>query len=523
MIFVTLGGLALFLLGIERIASALQSVAGPSSRRWMASATRSPFRALFTGTVVSAVTQSGTATAVTALGLVAGGLVAVREGIALSLGAKIGATLAIQLAAFDVAAYALPLVGIGFALTLWRRSRGLGGLLLGGGMLFLGLDLTVGSVGGLTGTPLFDLMVEAAERQPFAVALLGLLLGGVLASANAAAAVALGLYVAGAVTLPTALALVVGGNVGSTLLPLLSSRRLDAAAQRVAAMHLAIKAVGAAAVVLALGPAAQGVAALGGDGARQIANAHTLFNVVVGLVGTLFAGPVAAAAARWMAGSDEELGPKYLRETALADPALGRALTLRETIRISDHVAVMSELAVDFVRSGDWDAERIDAREAKVDRLTHHVVDYLARLRATHGDDDVSERLLLMVTELEHMGDQVRRLQRREVKLQEEGVEYSKQGRAELGDTAERVYVRLRSAFTALATGDLPMAQRVIDGRPDLEAQVARMRVAHLARLEARLPEARASSSHHLEVLTLLRQVDASVTRVAGWVLAGVR
>ncbi len=523
MIFTTLGGLALFLLGIERIANALQSVAGPAARRWMASATRSPFRALFTGAAVSAATQSGTATAVTALGLVAGGLVAVREGIALSLGAKIGATLAIQLAAFDVAAYALPLVGVGFLLTLWGRTRGLGGLVLGGGMLFLGLDLTVGSVGNLAGSPLFDLVVTGAERQPFAVALLGVVLGGALASANAAAAVALGLFVAGAVSLPTALALVAGGNVGSTLLPLLSARRLDAAAQRVATMHLAIKAVGAGVLVLTIGPAAQAVAAIGGDGARQIANAHTLFNVVVGLVGTLLAGPIAALAARWMASGDEELGPKYLRDAALDDPDLAKALALRETVRISDHVAVMAELAVGFVRTGDWDPEHIAAREAKVDRLTHHVVDYLARLRAAHGDDPVSERLLLMATELEHVGDQIRRLNRREEKLRAEGVEYSREGRAELGSTAEHVHGRMRSAFTALATGDVAMAQRVIDGRPALEAEVARMRVAHLARLEARLPEARASSSHHLEVLTLLRQVDASVTRVAGWVVDGVR
>ena len=122
MILVTLGGLALFLLGIERIANALQASAGSSARRWMAAATRSPFRALAAGTAVSAATQSGTATAVTALGLVAGGLVGVREGIALSLGAKIGATLAIQLAAFKIAAFALPMIGVGFLLGSWHRG-----------------------------------------------------------------------------------------------------------------------------------------------------------------------------------------------------------------------------------------------------------------------------------------------------------------------------------------------------------------------------------------------------------------
>jgi phosphate:Na+ symporter len=523
-VLVTLGGLALFLLGIHRIATALQSVAGPSTRRWMARATRSPWRALGSGTAVSAATQSGTATAVTALGLVSTGLVAVPEGIALSLGAKVGATLAIQLAAFRIAEFALPMIGVGYLLTLWRSGRQAGGFLLGAGMLFLGLDLTVTSVGALEGSELFALIIDGAERQPLLVAALGVLVGAALSSANAAAAVALGLFAAGAVSLPTALALMVGGNVGSTVLPILAARSLDVAARRVAYTHLVVKALGALAVIGASGPIGEGVAALGGDGARQIANAHTLFNLAVALPATLLAGPLARLAARAVPAREELIGPKYLRPAALSEPALAAALALRETVRISDQVAVMMELAVGFVRRGQWDGEPIAAREVKVDTLTQTVVDYLARLRRQSDQDvdAISERLLLAATELEHMGDQVRRLYRREERLRDAGVEFSREGRAELADTGERVLRRMRAAFTALATGDVALARTVIEGRPALEQHVAAMRVAHLARLEAQLPESRASSSNHLEVLTLFRQLDASVTRVAGWALQGV-
>ena len=518
----TLGGLALFLLGIERISGSLQALAGPRMRRAMAGATRSPWRALATGTAVSAATQSGTATAVTALGLVASGLVALREGIALSLGAKVGATLAIQLAAFKVTEAALPLIAVGFALALWRRSRHLGGLLLGVGMLFLGLDLTVGSVAGLQSSELFALVVDAAEQQPLAVALLGALLGALLSSTNGVAAVALGLFAGGAVSLPTALALVLGGNVGGTLLPLLAARSLDVAARRVALAHLMAKALGAIALVLLLTPLVTAIAALGGDEARQIANAHTLFNAFVAVLVTLLVTPLAGLVSRLLPEREEATGPKYLRNSALDDPALASALALRETVRISDQVAVMLEQAVGFVRSGQWDDEAIASREAKVDRLTRSVVEYLATLRRRHGDDPVTERLLLLATELEHLGDQVRRLQRRESRLRDSGIEFSRDGRAELADTGQEALTRLRSAFTALATGDVALAKQVIAGRPGFERLVADMRLTHLARLEARLPEARASSSHHLEVLTLFRQMDASTTRVAGWVKDGV-
>lgn len=518
----TLGGLALFLLGIDRIAKSLQALSGPRMRRALASATKGPFRALATGTAVSAATQSGTATAVTTLGLVATGLIAVREGIAMSLGSKVGATLAIQLAAFDVAGAAIPLIGVGFVLLSWKRSRDVGGLLVGAGLLFFGLDVTVQSVADLRSSELFALLVEAAERQPLAVAAVGALLGAVLSSTNGVTAVALGLYAAGAVGLPTAIALVVGGNAGGTVLPLLAARNLDVAAQRVALVHIVFKAFGAVAVVAAAGPVAAAIAALGGDGARQIANAHTLFNVAVAVPGTILAGLGATLAARALPQRDEPTGPKYLRTDALERPALALALVQREAVRISDQVVVMSDLAVDGLRTGQWSQEPIGAREAKVDALTVAVVDYLATLRRTHGEDATSERLLLVATELEHMGDQIRRMLRREERLRDAGLEFSREGREELTETGDRVRRRMRTAFTALATGDPEMADEVVDGRPELERWVARMRVAHLSRLEAQLPESRGSSSHHLEMLTLLRQLDASVTRIAAWARGGL-
>ena len=234
-------------------------------------------------------------------------------------------------------------------------------------------------------------MIDAAERQPFVVVLVGLALGGLLGSANAAAAVALGLFAADAVTFPTALALVAGGNVGSTLLPLLTARSLDASAQQVATMHLLIKGVGAVALAFVVEPVAQGLAFLGGDGARQIANAHTGFNLIVGVAGDALRRDRPRASRRaWCRVADDELGPKYLRDDALDDPQLATALALRETVRVSDQVAVMTELAAKSLRSGVWDPEPIAAREAKVDHLTQRTVDYLARLRAQHGDDDAS-------------------------------------------------------------------------------------------------------------------------------------
>lgn len=512
-----LGGLALFLLGIERISGALTAATGTHLRRVMASATSHPLKALGVGTLVSAATQSGTATAVTTLGLVASGLVAVREGIALSLGAKVGATLAVQVAAFDVGSAAIPLIGIGFLLRAWKRMRIGSDLLLGAGLLFFGLGVAVQAMDGAASSDLLRLALDAAERQPFAVLLVGTVVGAALSSANGAAAIALGLHLSGAASLETAVALVAGGNVGGTLLAVLAARDLDVAARRVAASHLALKAIFAAALVAAAAPAASFVASWGGDAGRQVANAHTAFNVVAALLGTLLAGPTAAAAARILPRMDDDAAPKYLREEALDDPLLALAAAERETVRISDHVASMTDRAVTALRTGSWDVGSIGFRESKVDRLTGAVVDFLAEARRRHGDEPRIARTLLMASELEHVGDQVRRLMRRDERMRQDGIEFSVEGRRELAEAGARVATRMRAAFDAIATHDPQVTLRVLEGRRLTESNDAHLRVTHLSRLENHLAASRASSSHHLEILTTLRQIDASITRIAGW------
>lgn len=516
MLLTAIGGLALFLLGIHKIAGALQEMLGPSARRLMSAATRSPFHALLTGTGVAAATQSGTATAMTALGLVGGGLIGVSAGIALLLGAKLGATLAIQLAAFSLGAYAWAMIGVGYFSSLWQRFKQPGTLLLGAGLLFLGLDVTVDSMTALAGGELFSMLIEAANNRPLAMLVIGAALGAILSSGNAVTALGLGLYLSDGVSLSTAIALVAGGNAGSSLMPLLVSRTFDASAQRAALMQMLVRAVGALAVGLFVEPITDLVAAIGGGAAREIANAHTFFNLAVALVGTVLASPLARLSGELVPKGEDDAAPKYLRKDAISNRKLAPALALRETIRISDQVAVMTELAVENLESGRWNTGPIEAREAKVDRLTHEVVDYLARMRRLRDDDRMSEYLLLVATELEHIGDQIRRLGKREQRLRKEGLEFSRAGRAELTKTGADVLERMRMAFTALATGNERMANRVLEGREELESLVARMRVAHLSRLEAQLPESRASSSHHLEVLTLLRDIDASVCRIAG-------
>ena len=518
-VLVTLGGLALFLLGIQRIVTAMHALAGARARMAMENATRSPWRALATGTAVAAASQSGTATSIAAVGLVTSGIMAVREGIALSLGAQVGATLAIQLAAFRISAYALPMLGIGFVLARWPRTRIAGDLLLGAGLLFFGLALVVDSMAGLRQSETVVMVMATVERSPLAVAAIGFVLGSFLTSSNAVTALALGLFASGILGLPAVVTLVAAGNAGGTVITIVAARDLDVDAMRVAVMHTLVKLTAAFGVALAAEPYAALVQAVGGDSARQVANAHTMFNVGVALPGTLLASFLAKVATRAMPTPEVESGPRYLDDDALGHAAWALALARRETVRVSDEVLAMSELAARHVRVGTWETIAIAAHEAKMDQLTRAVVRYLADLRRLHGADPTSELLLSIVTEVETVGRLIRRLETREGKLRDAGIEFSRAGRRELAEACAGLVDRMRNTFTALAVTDPRPAQQVVAGRPRYERLIGDLRLAHLARLEARLPATRLSNTHHLEVLSLLRQVDACLTRIAGYLL----
>ncbi|ADR36710.1 Na+/Picotransporter [Oceanithermus profundus DSM 14977] len=509
-----LGGLALFLIGLNQASRALEALGGSTLRAWLSRATRGVVRAFFAGTLVTAVVQSGTAMTVTVISLVEAGVLAAAEGLAMSMGAIAGGTVALQLAAFRVYDYALPIIAVGYFASLWKPLRHGGRAVAGIGLFFLGLDVMIKALTPETQGPLMQLALDAVAANPLWMAGLALVFTALVHSSNAAAAMAMAFYVAGRIPLEAGLAAVVGAAVGTTFTPLLAAMGAGAEARRVALGHLIWKAAFGLVALALLEPLSAAVAALGGGAARQVANAHTLFNLIAGLVALPFIPALVRLLERMLPERRGAVTPKYLSEEALSTPELALSLALREVVRISDHVQGMMATAVRALAQGEGDLASVQEREEKVDRLTQAVVMYLARLKSQGGGEAV-EKLLLLAGELEHLADQIRRLLKQQDKLRSQGLEFSPEGRAELSEAASRVYGRMQRAFTALATGNHVLAREVVSEHPETEAYLQKLRQAHLSRLEAGRPESRATSAAHLDMLMTLDVIDAEVTRVA--------
>lgn len=504
-----IAGLALFLFGVRLAGENLQALLGSSMRRALATATRSPVSAALVGTVVTALTQSATLITVLTLNFVDAGVLRLTQALAVALGAGVGGTFTVQLIALNVGKLTVPLLALGLLLS-WQRLLGgrLGRVALGLGLLFLGLETLLASLVPLRDNALFGQVLAVLAGHSLVAGALGVGLAVLMQSSNAAAMLALAFVLGDLLTAEQGVALVVGANVGTTLTAVgVSSGSGSVDGKRVALGHLGLKVLGALVVLALIGPFTRVIALLDDSPVHLIANAHTLFNVIV-LLAALSLGPlIARLLTRLIPTPPSEAGPRYLKADALRDPDLAYGLAFRETVRVAEEVQRMFALTVDTLAGRDRRVEVL-RQENVVDDLVHAVVLYLGQLG---GQVDRSRlaALLGVASELEALADLSKRLARQPLKLDRNGGRFSAEGAQALGLVAAELGERMQETFTALA---LRHAAREEGGA--FSGHVERQRFHHLERL-ALNPDSQRSSSVHLDVLTILEQMHAGLTRVS--------
>ncbi len=280
------GGMALLLYGIRLSGEALQRALGGRLRSLLTGLSRNRILAVVSGAAITAIIQSSAATTLMLIGFVAAGLMTFRQTLGVILGADIGTTFTVQLIAFRVTDAAPLLIGLGFTTTFVARRRVLkdvGQALLGLGLLFLGLKLILDNAGTLKASPLAVDLLDAVANNP----VVGVLAGAAFSALVTSSAATLGLTLAfahqGLLSLLGAVAVVLGANIGTCVTALTASIGASAEAKRVAVAHIAFKILGVVLVFPFIGPFTDVVARTAADPARQIANAHTLFNIGISL------------------------------------------------------------------------------------------------------------------------------------------------------------------------------------------------------------------------------------------------
>src|SRR5229473_5920998 len=381
------GGLALLLYGMQLIGEGLQRAAGGHLRHLLTSMTRTRLAAVLSGALATALIQSSSATTLMLIGFVSAGLVTFRQSLGVILGADIGTTFTVQLLAFKVQDLALLMVGLGFALTFFGRRglvKNLGQAVLGFGLVFLGMRVMSEAMAPVADSGLARQVLVALSGN----AGLGLLVGAVFSAGMTSSVATIGLVLSlvqqGLLPLDGAIPVVLGANIGTCATALAASLRSSADTRRVAVAHIAFKVLGVALVLPIVAPLTVLVAQTAGDVARQIANAHTFFNVAISALFLPFA-PWAARVIIAMV-PEEERGDnpyrtRYLDDRYLDQPALAIGQATREALRMGDVAQNMLRDAMLVLRTDNQELlEDVERRDDQLDYLDREIKLFIARL-----------------------------------------------------------------------------------------------------------------------------------------------
>lgn len=524
-LLILFGGMALLLYGMQLTGEGLQRAAGGRLRQLLTGLTANRLLALGTGAGVTALIQSSTATTVMLIGFVQAGLLSLHQAMGVILGADIGTTFTVQLIAFKIYDYAPLMVGVGFSLFFFARRRltkDLGQAVLGFGFIFLGLDLMMNAMAPLRGSDLTPRVLLAFAESP----LLGIVVAAAVSALVHSSAATIGLAIAlasqGLLPLEGAVPIVLGANIGTCATALAASLGSTTEAKRVAAAHIAFKILGAALVFPFIDPFTRLAATTAGDVARQIANAHTLFNVGISAFFLPFQRLAAAAITRLVPERPEaeaRFRTRYLDDRFLEQPGLAIGQATREALRMADIVQGMLRDAATVFRTDNPELqEEVERRDDQVDHLEREIKLYLTRLSQPAMSQDLSRKeigLLGFIGNLENIGDIIdKNLMELASKKIYQARRFSEAGEAELLEFHALVSKNLERAIAAFATGDRALAQEVLDQRQLVRQRERELRQSHLDRLRAGLAESLETSEIHLDVLTNLKRINSHITAI---------
>ena len=421
-------GLALFLFGLQLLTDGLKAIAGAKLPAVLARMTSNRFKGMVAGAVITALLNSSTITTVLLVGFVSAGLMTLGQTVPMIMGANIGSTFTAQIIAFNVSALTPFMLALGyFAYAFVRREivRELGGVILGLGLLFLGIQFMGEATHPLrTYQPFIDAM--QTMKNP----LLGILIGVVFTAIVQSSAATLGLIIAlaseGLMPLEAAIPLILGANVGTVGTALLASIGRPAEAARVGVVHLLFNVIGVLLFVFLIpqtaefarlispsAPELEGTARLAAETPRQVANIHTLFSVVSALVLIWFSGPLARLAELIVPERRQQVAaagdPQYLDDASLAAPSLGLQKARLETAHLGELVLQLARRGpVVAVEGKPPDLETLRNDGTEIGRLASAILQYLGKLsEAEHTAEDSAEiiKLIETVNDLESISD----------------------------------------------------------------------------------------------------------------------
>ena len=488
------GGLALFLAGLEVLSNGLKQAAGGMLQTVLEKLTVNRFLGAVTGALVTGILNSSSVTTVLVVGFVTAGVMTLAQSVGVIMGANIGSTVTAQLLAFNISAYSLIPVAVGFFMMFAgkaERTKQVGMILMGLGLVFYGMGLMSEGMNPLRSYEPFTNILQEMAR-PLLGILAGALFTGLVQSSAATVGIAIALASEGLLSLPAGIALALGANIGTCVTALLAAMGKPTEAVRAAVVHISFNVLGVLVwlpfipvlgeMARSLSPVAidlQGGAKLAAEVPRQIANANTLFNVFNTILFIGFTTWFARLAERLVperkAATGVVIKPQFLDEGALQAPSVALEYARREIQRVGMIVLDMMALLGSALQQRDrGKLAEASSLEDEVDVLSGDILQYLDKLRQnmlTSDESSTQQTLVGAITHIESLADVMEKdtLGTAANFIGGDFQPSSEETRLMLAGLWEEVHDAIERAVSAVGTNDLQAARDVALMQPKIE------------------------------------------------------
>jgi len=520
------GYIALLLWGMHMVHSGIVRAFGGHLRQALAIGLQSRWKAFLAGMGITALLQSSTATALMSTSFIAAGFMTLVPALAVTLGANVGTTLIVQALTFNVAALAPVFVLLGliaFNRGGKTRTRDLGRVAIGIGLILLALHLIIVTIEPVERASALRELFAVIAGDPVVDIAVAALLTWAAYSSIAVVLLVMALAVQHIVTPEAALALVLGANLGNVV-PQYLAAGSNPDARRLALGNLIVRGAGCLVAIPMLPWLTQAMAALEASPARQVADFHTLFNLVLALVFIGLLDPLARLCTRLIPPApvvDDPGKPRYIDAATLGSPSIALADAAREVLRMVDIVDSMLQKFLDALRTDDRKLlAQIGAMDDTLDRLHNAIKLHLTRIGRDDGLGEADARrcsdILAFTINLEHIGDILdKSLREMAAKKIKQRLTFSPEGLGEIAAMHQRLLDNLRLATSVFMMGDMQAARALLAEKESMRDLEQAATDNHLRRLREGRLQSIETSSLHIDIARDLKRIAAHIASVA--------
>ncbi len=544
-IFGFLGGLGMFLYGMDIMADGMQKTAGSKMSSFLRMLTNNRFLAIALGALITAIIQSSGATTVMVVGFVSAGVLNLTQAVGVIMGANIGTTITAWIVsmsqlgdAFEImkpSFYAPCIIGIGALLLVFsknQKKKTIGEILIGLGLLFTGLDFMSGAIKPYTDAPIFSKAFTLLGGNPILGMLAGLVVTAALQSSSASVGILQTLAMNGIVTTNAAIYITLGQNIGSCVTAMISSAGGSRTAKRAAAIHLTFNVIGAVLVgtlgflffTMNQAFAARNITAV------EISIFHTVFNLSMTAILFPFADQLVRLSGIIVKGEDEApveeeeeeaVALKHLDERIFESPAFAIETAALEVVHMGQITQENVKRALHAVLHKDVkEAQEVFRVEQTIDNMEKMLTEYLIKvenLSLNEQQKKLVTNLFYSVSDIERVGDHAENMAEQVEYMASHNLDFSELGMHDLETISESVLKSFRYAIDARQNGNMESVRKVSQYEDDVDTQEEELREKHIERL-SRGDCVPSAGIVFLDILSNLERISDHAYNLAGYV-----